>query len=239
MTRSSSWAATASSSMQVAAPARGGRTGVPARATCSSSRRWPGWPWWPSAADLVSRRGRRGDRRGDAHADHALAGDLRTVRSTSSTRRWWCRRRPGSIEADVAMVLQAVLDRHAMLRLRVDRRWSLYGARGRARWTPVTACASVRRDCPDAGGGVSARSLLNPAAGTRCSARWAATSGELALIVHHLAVDGVSWRILLEDINIAWREHRAGQLGGLAPTGHLVPAVGRRCSPSIRTVSGR
>ncbi|EUA76156.1 condensation domain protein [Mycobacterium xenopi 4042] len=24
------------------------------------------------------------------------------------------------------------------------------------------------------------------------------------LMIHHLAVDGVSWRILLEDINIAW-----------------------------------
>ena len=31
------------------------------------------------------------------------------------------------------------------------------------------------------------------------------------LIIHHLAVDGVSWRILLEDLNIAWAQHRSGQ----------------------------
>ena len=31
------------------------------------------------------------------------------------------------------------------------------------------------------------------------------------LIIHHLAVDGVSWRILLEDLNIAWAQHHSGQ----------------------------
>ena len=56
-----------------------------------------------------------------------------------------------------------------------------------------------------------ARSRLNPAAGAMLSALWATSTGELALIVHHLAVDGVSWRILLEDINIAWAQHHAGQ----------------------------
>ncbi len=65
---------------------------------------------------------------------------------------------------------------------------------------------------------VAARSRLNPAAGVMLSALWAATSGELVLIIHHLAVDGVSWRILLEDLNIAWVQHRAGQPVAL-PTG--------------------
>ncbi|MBO0882921.1 MAG: non-ribosomal peptide synthetase, partial [Mycobacterium sp.] len=36
-------------------------------------------------------------------------------------------------------------------------------------------------------------------------------TGQLALIIHHLAVDAVSWRILLEDLNIAWAQHRNGQ----------------------------
>ena len=31
------------------------------------------------------------------------------------------------------------------------------------------------------------------------------------MIIHHLAVDGVSWRILLEDLNIAWAQHHSGQ----------------------------
>ena len=58
---------------------------------------------------------------------------------------------------------------------------------------------------------MAARSRLNPAAGVMLSAVWAASTGQLALIIHHLAVDGVSWRILLEDLNIAWAQHHSGQ----------------------------
>ena len=39
------------------------------------------------------------------------------------------------------------------------------------------------------------------------------------LIIHHLAVDGVSWRILLEDLNIAWAQHRSGQPMALPAAG--------------------
>ena len=58
---------------------------------------------------------------------------------------------------------------------------------------------------------VGARSRLNPAAGVMLAALWVAPTGQLVLIIHHLAVDGVSWRILLEDLNIAWAQHRGGQ----------------------------
>ena len=58
---------------------------------------------------------------------------------------------------------------------------------------------------------VGARSRLNPAAGVMLSALWVGCTGQLVLIVHHLAVDGVSWRIVLEDLNIAWAQHRGGQ----------------------------
>src|SRR5262249_61430646 len=58
---------------------------------------------------------------------------------------------------------------------------------------------------------LSARSRLDPSAGVMLSAVWVVGSGALVLIIHHLAVDGVSWRILLEDLNIAWAEHRGGQ----------------------------
>jgi non-ribosomal peptide synthase protein (TIGR01720 family) len=50
------------------------------------------------------------------------------------------------------------------------------------------------------------------------SALWVASTGQVVLIVHHLAVDGVSWRILLEDLNIAWAQHHSGQPIAL-PTG--------------------
>ena len=58
---------------------------------------------------------------------------------------------------------------------------------------------------------VAARSRLNPAAGTMLSALWVTSTGQLALIIHHLAIDAVSWRILLEDLNIAWAQHHSGQ----------------------------
>ena len=58
---------------------------------------------------------------------------------------------------------------------------------------------------------MAARSRLNPAAGVMLSALWAGSTGQLALIIHHLAVDGVSWRIVLEDLNIAWAQHHSGQ----------------------------
>ena len=66
---------------------------------------------------------------------------------------------------------------------------------------------------------VAARSRLNPAAGVMLSALWVASTGQLVLIVHHLAVDGVSWRILLEDLNIAWAQHHSGQPVALPAAG--------------------
>ena len=118
----------------------------------------------------------------------------------------------GVSQADVVVVLQAVLDRHAMLRLRVDDEgaggWSLtvpevgsVDARGCLHTVEVLSDEAV----------VGARSRLNPAAGVMLAALWVAPTGQLVLIIHHLAVDGVSWRILLEDLNIAWAQHRGGQ----------------------------
>ena len=73
---------------------------------------------------------------------------------------------------------------------------------------------------------VAARSRLNPAAGVMLSALWAADTGQLALIIHHLAIDAVSWRILLEDLNIAWAQHHNGQPIALPAAGTSFPAVG-------------
>ena len=111
----------------------------------------------------------------------------------------------------MVVILQALLDRHAMLRLRVRRRrrgWSLQvpeagavDARGCLQAVNVLSEEAL----------VEARSRLNPAAGAMLSALWVAATGQLALIIHHLAVDGVSWRILLEDLNVAWAQHRGGQ----------------------------
>nr|AKO90064.1 MPS1 [Mycobacterium avium subsp. paratuberculosis] len=126
----------------------------------------------------------------------------------------------GVTETEVAIVLQALVDRHAMLRLRVTDD----GADG---WSfEVPEAGSVQaRDCLRSVDALSdeallaARARLNPAAGTMLAALWVEATGQLAVIIHHLAVDAVSWWILLEDLNIAWALHRAGQPVELAPAG--------------------
>ena len=54
-----------------------------------------------------------------------------------------------------------------------------------------------------------------------------ASPGLLRLLIHHLSVDGVSWRILVPDLEAAWRAAAAGGRPVLRPR-HLVPA-GRGC----------
>ena len=82
---------------------------------------------------------------------------------------------------------------------------------------PVRACN--RWTCLSDEALVAARSRLNPAAGVMLSALWVAVTGQLVLIIHHLAVDAVSWRILLEDLNIAWAQHHSGQPVALPAAG--------------------
>ena len=126
----------------------------------------------------------------------------------------------GVTEADAVVVLQALLDRHAMLRLRaVDDGaggWSLSApepgsvdARDRLRRVDVLSDEAL----------LEARSRLNPADGMMLSALWIADTGQLVLIVHHLAVDGVSWRILLGDLNTAWSQRRGGREVALPAAG--------------------
>ncbi|WP_122526185.1 condensation domain-containing protein, partial [Mycobacterium attenuatum] len=114
----------------------------------------------------------------------------------------------GVAEADVLVLLQALLDRHHTLRLRADD-----GAQGWSLWVPapgsVTADGCLHSvDVLSDEALLKARSRLNPATGTMLSALWVAHTGQLALTIHHLGVDAVSWRILLEDLNIAWAQHR-------------------------------
>ena len=126
----------------------------------------------------------------------------------------------GVTEADVVVLLQVLLDRHAMLRLRVDDDgaggWSLkVPAAGSVHAGGCLQAVDVLSDAAV----VNARSRLNPAAGVMLSAVWVGATGQLALIVHHLAVDGVSWRVLLEDLNVAWVQHRSGQPVALSGDG--------------------
>ncbi|QDQ09903.1 amino acid adenylation domain-containing protein [Streptomyces spectabilis] len=62
----------------------------------------------------------------------------------------------------------------------------------------------------------AAAGLLDPAAGVMARFVWfdpgpAAGAGRLLVVLHHLVVDGVSWRVLLPDLAAAWADVRAGR----------------------------
>ncbi|MFF9088257.1 non-ribosomal peptide synthase/polyketide synthase [Streptomyces sp. NPDC014991] len=71
--------------------------------------------------------------------------------------------------------------------------------------------------------GEAARRRLDPENGVLFEAVWfdggTDRTGWLLLVVHHLAVDGVSWRILVPDLVAAWQATAAGQVPSLAPVG--------------------
>ncbi|MEV0634721.1 amino acid adenylation domain-containing protein [Streptomyces sp. NPDC050619] len=124
-------------------------------------------------------------------------------------------------DADLARILvavQALLDHHDALRIRLLPDWTLDVA------PPGTACADdvVRRidgtdRHPVAATRVTeearkAAGRLDPEAGVMVQAVWFDRGrdepGRLLLTVHHLAVDGVSWRILTEDLAAVWHGDR-------------------------------
>jgi amino acid adenylation domain-containing protein/non-ribosomal peptide synthase protein (TIGR01720 family) len=140
---------------------------------------------------------------------------------------------PAGIDADgLAATLDAVLDRHDLLRARlVPGEEPLLVARPAGtvraadlvrrvdcdgRWEEPSALAAARTELYDAVG------RLDPEAGTMADFVWFAAgsgTGRLLVVLHHLVVDGVSWRILMADFAEAWRQVRSG-------TAPELPAVG-------------
>ncbi|WP_424921284.1 amino acid adenylation domain-containing protein [Streptomyces sp. wa1] len=126
----------------------------------------------------------------------------------------------GADEDALVATLQLVLDQHDMLRLRATR--PAGGApvlealppgsvRARDRFTRVDV-AGLDGDAVRAavtGAGEQARRRLRPAHGEVVEAVWCDAGprmrGRLLLVVHHLAVDAVSWRILATDVAAAWQ----------------------------------
>ncbi|KAB2339844.1 condensation domain-containing protein, partial [Actinomadura rudentiformis] len=109
--------------------------------------------------------------------------------------------------------LQTILDHHDMLRLRVN------GDEFEVTETGTVDAASLLRrvDIQGLSGDAlrdvlaheanAAKARLDPSAGIVAQLVWfdaGARSGRLLLTLHHLVVDGVSWRILLPDLVTAW-----------------------------------
>ncbi|WP_058042040.1 non-ribosomal peptide synthetase [Streptomyces roseifaciens] len=149
-----------------------------------------------------------------------------------------------TVPADLGMArltaaVQAVLDHHDVLRMRLirhpDSEWQLEIA---PRAT-ITASSCIRRAdvtgldrtglrAAIAADGAAAVRRLAPGDGAMIQVVWfdagSARPGRLLLVLHHLVVDGVSWRILLPDLASAAAAIAADRVVDLAP----VPTSFRR-----------
>ncbi|MFJ1458212.1 amino acid adenylation domain-containing protein [Nocardia sp. N2S4-5] len=125
----------------------------------------------------------------------------------------------------VAAVLAALVDRHPMLRARVaedpDGRTAFYVPGPAEPATEPTLTEVVLDDemwDRTAGSALGEQlrqvsELLDPAAGRMVAAVWLRSAdgarGRLLLVIHHLVVDGVSWRILHDDLRQLWADPAA------------------------------
>ncbi|NDZ89239.1 amino acid adenylation domain-containing protein, partial [Streptomyces sp. SID10115] len=48
---------------------------------------------------------------------------------------------------------------------------------------------------------------------------WRRADSQLVVVVHHVVIDGVSWRVLMEDLATAWRQYSSGAPVELPPVG--------------------
>ncbi|MER7697971.1 amino acid adenylation domain-containing protein [Streptomyces sp. NPDC096095] len=124
---------------------------------------------------------------------------------------------PAELTADALdAVLDAVLDRHDMLRARLVRgeRWGFdIPPAGR------TARCWEESDAPPAECVALATEALDPDNGVMLRAVWRRAARQLVLVAHHVVIDGVSWRILMDDLATAWRQRAAGAPVDLPPVG--------------------
>nr|WTB07107.1 amino acid adenylation domain-containing protein [Streptomyces antimycoticus] len=129
--------------------------------------------------------------------------------------------------------LQTVLDHHDALRMRLRRTggvvWNLeVPERGAVRAADclrrvdLTGLDEERARARMAEETKGAWDRLDPEAGLMLQAVWfdagPDVAGRLLLTIHHLAVDGVSWRILLPDLTTAW-SRTDGDTSGLDAVG--------------------
>ncbi|AHH98173.1 non-ribosomal peptide synthetase [Kutzneria albida] len=123
----------------------------------------------------------------------------------------------GATLPQIASLLDAVLDAHDALRARLEPGW-VYRIRPQG---SVSAADLLRR----ADQGIreefaAAIEELDPAGGVMLRAVWfdaGREPGRLLLVAHHLVVDGVSWRILMDDLAEGWAAIQRGGLPALAP----------------------
>ncbi|MFE6104394.1 non-ribosomal peptide synthase/polyketide synthase [Streptomyces laurentii] len=145
---------------------------------------------------------------------------------------------PGGLGQDeLTRAVQAVVDHHDVLRARLTGAelglpWNLETApRGAVDVRTCVSRVDVRDAAADAADlatavsahGEEARRRLDPENGVLLQVVWFDAGpdeqGLLLVLLHHLVVDGVSWRILLPDLAAAWQAAREGRDPRPAPVG--------------------
>ncbi|WP_262849753.1 condensation domain-containing protein [Sphaerisporangium corydalis] len=192
------------------------------------------------------------------HALRELGGPIRDYHQAALVRT------PGALtEPGLRSILRALVDRHPMLRSRLERTHSpapvpggrppvpggrppvpggrppVPGGRPGELWSLRVADAGAadvdswvaRADVSGLGDAELraaitehahiAQAALDPDTGDMMRAVWfdagPGVPGRLLLLIHHLAVDGVSWRVLLPDLAAAWQDVVAGRPVSPAP----------------------
>lgn len=127
----------------------------------------------------------------------------------------------------VTDVVGALVDRHPMLRARLaedaDGRTAFHIADDTVAPTLTEVVLAAETWDRTAGSHLratlrEAAELLDPAAGRMVAAVWVRSDdnahGRLLLVIHHLVVDGVSWRILHDDLRQLWDDTDAAAEAG-------------------------
>ncbi|MFG1694781.1 amino acid adenylation domain-containing protein [Nonomuraea sp. NPDC049309] len=166
---------------------------------------------------------------GDAATDHS---DVATGRITGSPIVRWLGETTDAIDGFAQSVvlntpdgltgealgamLAALLDRHPMLRARLVRgaHWGFDVPAAGAHSAIWEESDRSLAECVD-----RAVAALDPDRGVMLRAVWQRAERRLVLAAHHVVIDGVSWRILMEDLATAWRQLCSGEPIALPPAG--------------------
>ncbi|HZF09202.1 MAG TPA: amino acid adenylation domain-containing protein, partial [Thermoanaerobaculia bacterium] len=159
------------------------------------------------------------------------------------------RRPPPAPPAALARAIAALVAHHDALRLRFRRdegRWRQRrlapASTGRQEMVRIdlSGLAEERVRTAVTAAAAAAQQSLDLAAGPLLRALWLdlpAGEARLFLAVHHLAVDGVSWRILLDDLATAWRQIGRGEPARLPPRTASFRRWAERLAEQARTMA--
>ncbi|MFC4531110.1 non-ribosomal peptide synthase/polyketide synthase [Sphaerisporangium dianthi] len=150
---------------------------------------------------------------------------------------------PPGLGEHLEAAVQALFDHHDALRARVSGDGlhvppaGAVAAAERVRRVAIAGLPEDRVRSVVAEEGEVARSSLSPEAGAMARVVWfdagPGRPGLLLLVLHHLVVDGVSWRILVPDLKAAWEALARGAKPALDP----VPTSFRHWAHTLATLA--